>query len=268
VVGLDPLAPPAVHGGGMNPGSLVVINFRSDFTVKLNPRATVGSDSGLAYAAWVTDPDAADPRDTLDGRRRVLKPCMTGGHNTVFEHGLMSVYIEAPGVVWWQLTRQRFMSVGAEDLSFNLDSGRYRHAEPEFYIPPVDRPLREPDGFKPMRPEHVVDDAAFSASRYGIKQVVDFSWEQYRDLLRVGVAREVARLVLPQLALYVAGYVTAKPLSWLQFFSKRNKTVDTTVATFPQWEIEKVAAQAEEIFAALWPETHAQFLQNGRRAPS
>lgn len=247
------------------------IRFRSDFTVKLNPRATVGSDSALTYAAWVTDPDAADHRDTPEGRRRVLAPCAAGGHNTVFEHGLMSVYLDAPGVVWWQLTRQRFMSLDTEDFSFNLESGRYRHMDPEFYVPPPERPIVEPDGFKPMRPElapvHDEHQAALFGDLGTYRECVGGCWGQYQHMLGMGIAREVARFVLPNWALYCAGYVTGKPLTWLQFFSKRNKTPDTAVPTFPAWEIEQVASKCEQLFANLWPQAHAQFLLNGRRAP-
>jgi thymidylate synthase (FAD) len=243
------------------------VRFRNDFVVKLNPRATVGSDAGLAYAAWVTDPDVADDRDTTLGRARVLAPCTRGGHNTVFEHGSMSVYLRVPGVVLWQLTRQRFMSLDAEDLSFNIESGRYRVLEPEFYLPPPGRPTAEPPGFRPMRPELDSDTATHSYAVATGEGVCRDAWARYTAALEVGVAREIARLYLPNWAIYCSAYVTAKPLSWLQFFSKRNKTPDTEVATFPQWEIEQVAARCEQLFVNLWPQAHAQFLLNGRRAP-
>lgn len=254
--------------------------FRSDFTVKLNVGACCGGDEEVAFAAWAIPPidhDAWDWKKDLDenhgkdgsdsGIARVIGACLKGRHNSPFEHGLMSLYIEAPGVVWWQLTRQRFMSLDAEDLSFSLESGRYKHLDPEFYLPPPERPCREVEGFKPMRPTFESDELASSCVRNNYSYIADECYRRYGLMVGMGVARELARNVLPNWMLYCDGYVTAKPLSWLQFFSKRNRTSDTTVATFPQWEIEQVASECERLFAEQWPIVHAAFVSNGRQCP-
>lgn len=238
------------------------VRFRSDIMVTEYAEACCGSDKTMYRAAKAIPPDQ-DPGDP----GRTLAACVKLGHNTVFEAGLFSVYAEAPGVVWWQLTRQRFMSLNAEDFSFNLESGRYKHLEPEFYVPGPDRPCCEPDGFKPMRPVLASDAAAASVFSGMLAVAIGEAWRYYRKSIDMGIAREVARLCLPNWALYCDGYVTAKPLSWLQFFSKRNRTPDTATPTFPQWEIEEFARQCEALFAARWPETHAAFAEFGRRAP-
>lgn len=238
------------------------VRFRSDILVAVCPDTCCGSDASFLRAAR-----AAKPTDPAEGAPRALATCMSLRHNSPFEHGLLSVYAEAPGVVWWQLTRQRFMSLDSEDFSFNLESGRYKVLEPEFYLPPRERPLVEPDGFRPMRPRFDSDDETWA-------RFVDYQrhnclccWENYKSQLDYGVAREVARMVLPNWALYCDGYVTAKPLTWLQFFSRRNRTADTSIATFPQWEIERFAAACEVLFASRWPITHAAFAGAGRVAP-
>lgn len=238
------------------------IKFRSDIMVSINEEATVGTDAGMVRAAR-----AIPPGSQIDNAPRTLGACLSLKHNTPFEHGLMSVYAEAPGVVWWQLTRQRFMSLDSEDFAFNLESGRYKVLEPEFYLPPECRPCREPAGFKPMHPHLDNDALSHSCAVNNLDFVARRSWEHYETMTGMGVAREVARLVLPNWALYCDGYVTAKPLTWLQFFSKRNRTPDTATPTFPQWEIEEFARKCEELFAARWPVTHAAFVQNGRVAP-
>ena len=51
---------------------------------------------------------------------------LKGRHGSPFEGGYLSVYVEAPVVVWWEWSRHRFMSMGCPDLGFNLESGRYR----------------------------------------------------------------------------------------------------------------------------------------------
>jgi thymidylate synthase (FAD) len=241
------------------------IRYRSDCSVKLAQH--VGTDADFAWAAWAKFPASDDSRHTPDGWRRVIRTCIRKKHNTPLEHGLMSVYVEAPGVVWWQLTRQRFMSLDSEDFSFNMESGRYRHLDPEFYLPPVGRPCSEPDGFKPMVPQLTDSEVHHELASKSIEYQARDSWTRYASMINYGVAREVARLCLPNWSLYCDGYVTAKPLTWLQFFSKRNRTDDTAIPTFPQYEIESLARQCEDLFAGLWPITHSEFVQNGRQAP-
>lgn len=256
------------------------VKTRSDFYVTLCVDNCSGSDDGMARAAWAVPPRDSDAWDAVKdlkerygkdgtnmGIARVLLGCMKLKHNSPFEHGLMSVYAELPGVVWWQLTRQRFMSLDSEDFSFNLESGRYKHLDPEFYIPSKDRPCREPEAFKPMRPELDCDASSYACAQDSLKRVAVHAWDEYQHLLGVGVSREVARLCLPNWSLYCDGYVTARPLSWLQFFSKRNRTSDTAVPTFPQWEIEQFARSCEDMFEQRWPITHAAFVGNGRQAP-
>lgn len=245
------------------------IKFRSDIGVELIPDNCCGSDRIIAAAAWAEHPSklSASRDDTPSGHARVINSCVKLGHNSPTEQGQMCVYAEMPGVAWWQLTRQRFMSLDTEDFSFDLESGRYKRLEPEFYVPPEDRPTREPDGFKAMRPELLSDVNTQQAVHYAVRVVSHHAWEHYSELLAAGVAREVARCVLPNWALYCDGWVTGKVLTWLQFFSKRNRTPDTAVPTFPAWEIEEFCRKCEALFAARWPETYRSFIANGRKAP-
>jgi thymidylate synthase (FAD) len=113
-----------------------------------------------------------------------------------------------------------------------------------------------------MRPELLdTGDKWFNANLRG---VCAHAWEAYSGAILNGVAREVARFMLPNWALYCDGWVSAKPASWLTFFGKRAKAKETAVATFPQWEIEDAARQCEALFAARWPLTYAAWVQNGR----
>lgn len=152
--------------------------------------------------------------------------------------------------------------------SFNLESGRYKHLAPVFYLPPADRPCAEPEGFRPMRPRLEADADAVARLRDAIHDQACSAWGSYRAMVGAGVAREVARLVLPNWALFCAGYVSARASTWLQFFAKRRRADATTVATFPQWEIEQFARRCEDdCFKPLWPEQHAAFEACGRVAP-
>lgn len=243
------------------------IRFRSDIVVEPVPDGCCGSDRLIAHAAWVEKPGAVSPHrdDTPDGWRRLIRGMLRGRHTSPFEKGLLTVYCEAPAVVWWEWTRHRFMSVGVADASFSLESGRYKVLDGEFYLPPPERPLLEPEGFKPLRPELV----QASAGQYDVSvgallpQSYRWCWENYRMLLGLRVGREAARLALP-FGVYYAGHVSAAPLTWLSFFALRTRDPAAAVPSYPQWEIEQAARACEALFAERWPITHAEWVALGR----
>jgi thymidylate synthase (FAD) len=85
-------------------------------------------------------------------------------------------------------------------------------------------------------------------------------------MLEAGVAREVARIVLP-LNIYSSMYVTMNARALMNFLSLRTKREGTHFPSFPQREIEMVAEKMEEAFATLMPLTYETFNANGRVAP-
>jgi thymidylate synthase (FAD) len=85
-------------------------------------------------------------------------------------------------------------------------------------------------------------------------------------MLEAGVAREVARIVLP-LNIYSSMYVTMNARSLMNFLSLRTKREGTHFPSFPQREIEMVAEQMEQVWAELMPLSHEAFNENGRVAP-
>jgi thymidylate synthase (FAD) len=85
-------------------------------------------------------------------------------------------------------------------------------------------------------------------------------------MLGEGVAREVARTVLP-VGLYSSMYATCNARSLMHFLGLRTKHDDATFPSFPQREIEMVAERMEAAWAALMPLTHEAFCSGGRVAP-
>jgi thymidylate synthase (FAD) len=85
-------------------------------------------------------------------------------------------------------------------------------------------------------------------------------------MLEAGVAREVARAVLP-VTLYSSMYVTMNSRSLMNFLSLRTKREGTHFPSFPQREIEMVADKMEALWAPLMPMTADTFSANGRVAP-
>jgi thymidylate synthase (FAD) len=85
-------------------------------------------------------------------------------------------------------------------------------------------------------------------------------------MLEAGVAREVARIVLP-LNIYSSMYVTMNARALMNFLSLRTKREGTHFPSFPQREIEMCAEKMEDFWAPLMPYTYEAFNKNGRVAP-
>jgi thymidylate synthase (FAD) len=119
------------------------------------------------------------------------------GHWTPFAHAFLSFRIKAPIFVARQLVKHQ---VG---LAWNEVSRRYVDDEPEFYLPALWR--KRPDGSvkqgSSTETVHtvLVDDAlewyTYSGS---FNSLTECCLESYNKLLKLGVAPEQARMVLPQ----------------------------------------------------------------------
>ncbi|MEG2385698.1 MAG: FAD-dependent thymidylate synthase, partial [Aurantimicrobium sp.] len=97
-------------------------------------------------------------------------------------------------------------------------------------------------------------------------RAVTVAYEEYERMLEAGIAREVARGVLP-VATYSSMYVTMNARSLMNFLSLRTKREGTHFPSFPQREIEMVAEKMEDEWAKLMPLTYAAFNEHGRVSP-
>jgi thymidylate synthase (FAD) len=92
------------------------------------------------------------------------------------------------------------------------------------------------------------------------------SYESYQRMLEAGIAREVARIVLP-LNIYSSMYVTMNARALMNFLSLRTKREGTHFPSFPQREIEMCAEKMEDFWKELMPYTFDAFNEHGRVAP-
>jgi thymidylate synthase (FAD) len=99
-----------------------------------------------------------------------------------------------------------------------------------------------------------------------VRKVCTDAYASYQRMLEAGVAREVARAVLP-VTLYSSMYVTMNARSLMNFLSLRTKREGTHFPSFPQREIEMVAEKMEALWEPLMPMTAETFNLNGRVAP-
>lgn len=235
------------------------IEFRSDVTVELVRSSA--SDADVIFAARVSTVGEQSLADIdADPERSVglINYLMRDRHGSPFEHNSMTFFVQAPIFVWREHMRHRI-------ASYNEESGRYRELRPVFYVPAPDRHVIQVG--KPGAYE-------FLAGTPEQQELIDASMKQscaqayrsYQEMLDAGIAREVARMVLP-VSIYSSAYVTMNARSLMNFLSLRLKSEGSTFPSYPQREIEMVAERYEEEWARLMPLTHAAFAANGRVAP-
>lgn len=233
--------------------------FRSDVTVRLVRCAA--RDADILFAARVSTQGEgslsaleADPGKSAG----LINYLMRDRHGSPFEHNSFTFFVEAPIFVFRELMRHRM-------ASYNEESGRYREMQPVFYVPGPERNLQQQG--KPGRYDFVPgtpQQHELVAER--TRAVCTQAYRSYLEMMESGVAREVARGVLP-LALFSSAYVTLNARSLMNVLSLRTKRTDAAFPSFPQREIEMVAERMEEAFAANMPLTHAAFEKHGRVSP-
>lgn len=236
------------------------IVFRSDTTVQLVRSAA--QDGDVVFAARVSTQGektlATAGAEATDRDQGLIRYLMRERHGSPFEHNSFTFYVEAPIFVFREFMRHRI-------ASYNEESGRYREMRPVFYVPARDRNLIQvgkPGAyvFEPGTEEqHEVVDEAVRTQSVG-------AYEAYRTMLEAGVAREVARAVLP-LNLYSSMYTTMNARALMNFLSLRTTKDNAAFPSYPQREIEMVAEQMEDAFREAMPLTHAAFEDGGRVAP-
>jgi thymidylate synthase (FAD) len=235
------------------------VRFRSDMTVELVKASA--ADSDVVFAARVStqgERSLESAEADAQSSAGLIRYLMRERHGSPFEHSVMTFYVAAPIFVWREHMRHRM-------ASYNEESGRYRVLDPVFYVPGPQRPLVQvgkPGSYEfvPGTPQQteVVDET--------VRQSVASAYDAYQRMLDEGVAREVARVVLP-VSIYSSAYVTMNARALMNFLSLRRKVEGSAYPSYPQVEIEMVAEQYEAIWAELMPLTHQAFVDNGRVAP-
>lgn len=226
------------------------IEFSSEMDVELVDH--MGSDKSIIRAAKVSTLN--DQNETTD-EYRFIEFLMKGRHMSPFEHCVATFRVDAPIFVWREFMRHR-------TLSFNEQSGRYTEMRPKFYTPDSLRPLVQTGKAGEYTFIEGSDDQK-AAAQICIGDSSISAWYYYRELLEHGVAKEVARMVLP-VNIYSTAYVTGKLRNWLQFLSLRTHQENAMFPSFPQREIEMVADQIEDHLWRLYPKTVNAWNNEGR----
>jgi thymidylate synthase (FAD) len=210
--------------------------------------AALASDLAVVNGARVSfNAESLEMNEQDAGLIRFL---MRDRHGSPFEHGYFRFLVKAPLFVVREHQRHR------AGHSYNEWSGRYSKLEAEFYVPEY---VRSQVGKPGAYSFEAVDESTRAVARREIEQNAERAFDCYERLLEQGVAKEVARSVLP-LSTYTKYYWSCNPRSLMHFCSLRNSDQ-------AQYEIREYAASAESFLGRLMPVTHEAFVANGRVAP-
>src|SRR5216110_1069136 len=193
---------------------------------------SVVNGARVSFARHKTEMDESD-----EGLIRFL---MRDRHGTPFEHNAFRFHVRCPLFVAREWFRHR---IG----SFNEFSMRYAIATDDFYVPEpedVRSQVGKPGAytFETVEPE-LADD-----TRGALREVYEHAYATYERLVEAGVAREVARSVLP-VGAYTEFYWTVNARSLMNFVSLR-------ASETAQREIRRYAEAVELFLEQRMPITH------------
>jgi len=211
--------------------------------------AAMADDLSVVNAARVSFARRREDVDEADAG--LIRFLLRDRHGTPFEHNAFRFHIRCPIFVAREWFRHR---IG----SFNEFSMRYAKATDDFYVPEPDD-VRSQVGKPGAYSFEPVDPELAERTRAELQAVYDTAYATYTRLVEQGVARELARSVLP-VGAYTEFYWTVNARALMNFVSLR-------AAETAQREIRRYAEACESFLAEQMPITHAAFVANDRTAP-
>lgn len=173
-------------------------------------------------------------------------------HGTPFEHNYFAWHVRCPIFVAREWMRHR---VGC---SYNERSGRYSIMDTEGWVPALED-VREQIGKPGAYTFQPVNVNAAKWAQNEIEHAYRKSFEHYENLLRGGIAKEVARTVLP-VGVFTEFVVSMNARSLMHFLSLR---LDVNA----QKEIRVYAQRLYNDLDEHMPRTRFHWDKNGRKAP-
>lgn len=164
----------------------------------------MGSDKSVVQAARISNGAVMpDWRGAAD--EKLIKFLAQHDHMTPFEHATFKFYVKAPIFVIREWQRHR-------TFSYNEMSARYKKMKPEFFLP---KNMRGPHPDNKQSSIEWDDDPTDEIGRMSL--MYEMAWDAYDRMLRNGVAREIARAVLP-VGIYSEMYVTGNFRNWMHWW--------------------------------------------------
>ena len=206
----------------------------------------MGSDLTVVNSARVS---FGVEKQELDGRdRKLINYLIKHKHTSTLEHCSVTFRFTVPLFVRSQHMRHR-------TWSYNEISRRYTSKDLQFYLPEYYRTQHksnrqasnESELIDPVILPDLHDIGYGTTASHLVRRTTQENVKLFNMLLKSGVCREQARMVLPQ-NLYTEYYGTVNLGNLLKF-------IDLRTHEGAQWEIQKLAEACLEIATELWPVT-------------
>jgi len=172
---------------------------------------------------------------TINDDKVLIRYLMRHNHTSPFEMIEFKFHIKLPMYICTQLLRHR-------TASMNILSGRYSEMSEEFYILSVDN-VRLQDNINKQGSKGLMDNELSEEIIDNINKIHDISYEQYKNNLEKGLAREQARGILPY-DLYTEMYWKIDLKNLLHF-------LDLRCDNHSQWEMQQYANTILELIKPI-----------------
>lgn len=192
------------------------------------------SEGILSYAARASSPDN---QENFDSASKLLSYCVRNKHYSVFETCSMTIEVETPRDIARQILRHR---------SFSFQEFSQRYAQVTNF---TSRECRLQDTKNRQNSLESTDsDLNFSWDAMQ-QEVLDLVSKNYERALSIGIAKEVARTLLPEGLTMSKMYMQGSVRSWLHFINVRD---DEGVAQLEVVDVaRKVKAEVLKHFPCL-----------------
>ncbi len=209
---------------------------------------SMGGDLSVSRAARVSYDEEWRAGEDEGSDARLIKYLKKNKHHTPFESVVFTFEVKAPIFVLRQWHRHR-------TWSYNELSARYRELPAEFYIPRPEQITpqskdnkqgREAQGFSEFSKQAIADEIATTC---------DAAFAAYHRLLATGLAKEIARSVLP-VNTYSHMFATVNLLNLMRFLSLRDHS-------HAQYEIRVYAEAMRELSKTVAPVSIAAWEEFG-----
>lgn len=168
---------------------------------------TPDADERVAKMARVSNPANQDNKATAP---RLIRYLIRKKHWSPFEMVNACVRIEAPRDITRQILRHR-------SFSFQEFSGRY--ADYEGLLPGREGRIQDYENRQNSLP--IEDAALVEAWQTTVSYIQHVCWSAYRDMRDRGIAKEVARAILPEGLVPTTLYMNGSIRSWIHYWSVR-----------------------------------------------
>ena len=187
-----------------------------------------------AKVSYASKADVFDPKD-----KKLISYLWENQHTSPFRHTYYTFHLKCPLFVFRQWTKYQVasnwrkyevdghpVSLEVFDLfyddekgcSWNEISGRYAILKPEFYIPTTIRG-NIAHGSKQASTD-LPHDFPHEEVKLKLMNICELQYKEYEALLEQGVAKEIARTILPQ-SIYTEAYWTVSLQSVMHFLMQR-----------------------------------------------